>query len=162
MNWKNSFYINNSYYKTELYENKPFDIIVTNGAKNVEGLELAIVVLNEYKFEIICEGTIKENNFKQKIDFEHQVYFNTNFDKDKYFDFTLRKKNCIVGKKYYMVFNNINALTRNYLKKVKITLEDKESELINVQIHSQTPKKDADFINELNQVFITAGIKKEQ
>jgi capsular exopolysaccharide synthesis family protein len=159
LNWKNSYFINNGYYKVELYENKPFEITVTNGAKNLEGLELAIVVLNDYKYEIIADGTIKENGIKQKVEFEAQGFFNTNF-KNKYFDFTLRKKNCVLGRKYFMVFNNINLLTRDYLKTVKIALEDKESELINVQIHSQTPQKDADFINELNQVFITAGIKK--
>lgn len=159
LNWKNSFYINNGYYKVELYENKPFEVTVANGAKNLEGLELAIVVLNDYKYEIFADGTIKENGIKQKVEFEAQGFFNTNF-KNKYFDFTLQKKNCVLGRKYYMVFNNINLLTRDYLKTVKIALEDKESELINVQINSQTPQKDADFINELNQVFISVGIKK--
>ena len=159
LDWKNSFFINNGYYKTELYENKPFDITVSRGANNVEGLELEIVALNEYKFEIIGDGSLKENGIKQKIEFEVQGYFNTPF-KNKYFDFILRKKNCTLGKKYYMVFNNINIMTRDYLKNVKINLEDKESELINVQIYSRTPKKDADFINELNQVFITTGVKK--
>ena len=159
LGWKNSFFINNGYYKTELYENKPFEITVSSGAINVEGFELELVALNDYKFEIIGDGTIKENGIKQKIKFESQGYFNTPF-KNKNFDFILSKKNCVLGKKYYMVFNNINIMTRDYLKKIKISLEDKESELINVQIHSQTPKKDADFINELNQVFIAAGIKK--
>lgn len=159
LNWKTSFYINNGYYKTELYENKPFDVIISKGAKNIEGLELSIVALNDYKFKINGAGIITENGIKQKIKFDESGYFNTNF-KNKYFDFTIRKKNYIANKKYYMVFNNVNVMSQNYLKKIKIILEDKESELINVQIHSQTPQKDVDFINELNQVFILVGIKK--
>lgn len=159
LNWKTSFYVNNGYYKTELYENKPFDVIVSKGAKNIEGLELAIIALNDHKYKINGEGIIKENGIKQKIRFDEFGYFNTNF-KNKYFDFIISKKNCIAHKKYYMVFNNINVMSQDYLKKVKIVLENKESELINVQTYSQTPQKDVDFINELNQVFITVGIKK--
>ena len=159
LNWKTSFYINNGYYKTELYENKPFDVIISGGANNIQGIELVIVALNDYKFEIVAKGNIIENGIKQKIEFDEPGYFNSNF-KNKYFDFTISKKNCMVNKKYILVFNNINVMARNYLKNVKIILEDKESELLNLQIHSQTPQKDVDFINELNQVFITVGIKK--
>lgn len=158
LNWQISIFVDNGYYRTELYENKPFEVNVSNGAKNTEGLELTIVPINDNKFEIIGEGTLTENGNKQKVKFEGSCFFNTNF-KNKYFDFVLINNNCIVNKKYYMVFNNINSMTQNYLKKVKIILEDSESELVNLQVNSQTPKKDADFINELNQVFISDGIK---
>lgn len=158
LNWKISFYVENGYYKSELYENKPFDVTVSPGARNTEGLELTIVAINDYKFEITGEGTLTENGIKQKVKFQGAGLFTTNF-KNNYFDFKLSRKNCIVNKKYYMVFNNINSMTQNYLKKVEIVLEKSESELINVQVNSQSPQKDADFINELNQVFISDGIK---
>ena len=159
LNWKISFFVKDGYYKTELYENKPFDVIIPRGAKNMEGLELAIVALNDAKFEISAEGILIEDGIKQKIKFDQSGYFNTVF-KNKYFNFSISKKSCLQNKKYYIVFNNVDAMARNYLKKIKIILEEKESELINVQVYSQTPKKDADFINELNHVFITLGIKK--
>jgi len=92
------------------------------------------------------------------VEFEEVGYFKTKF-KNKYFDFTLDKKNCSVNKKYFMVFNNINSMTQDYLKKLKIIPEDQESELVNIQINSRTPRKDADFINELNRVYIQLGIK---
>jgi len=60
-----------------------------------------------------------------------------------------------------MVFKDINSLTPKYLKEVEISLEDKKSELINVQLFGPNPKKSADFINELNQVFISFGVKKK-
>jgi len=160
LNWKTSFYTDNGNYKSELYENPPFSVKITNDSKNIEGIELNIIALNDLDFEISTEGTIIRNGIKQKIEFEGKGVFNNPF-KNKYFDFVISNDGDYVkGKKYYMVFNNINSMTRSYMKKVKISLEDKESELVNVQILSQTPKKDADFINELNNVFISVGIKK--
>jgi len=159
LNWTTTFYTSNGYYKTELYENKPFDVMIPKSARNLEGLELVIIALNDYKYDIICDGFTTENGIEQKIEFDETGYFNTNFN-NKYFNFTLSRKNFIPNKKYYLVFNNVNLMSLNYLKEVKINLEDKESEIINVQIQSQTPQKDVDFINELNKVFITVGIKK--
>ncbi|HZW39134.1 MAG TPA: polysaccharide biosynthesis tyrosine autokinase [Ignavibacteriaceae bacterium] len=159
LNWKTSYFMNKGNYKVELYESQPFEVEVADGAKNMEEFEISIIALNDQKFKISGNGKTRIDGIPQDVKFEEYGNFNTSF-KNKYFDFILKKKNCIKGEEYTMVFNNINSMTRSYLKKVKIILEDKESELVNVQVISQTPKKDADFINELNQVFITSGIKK--
>lgn len=159
LNWKTSFYVDDGNFRKELYENSPFNITIFQDANNLEGFELRITAVNEKEFKIIGDGTIFVNGNKEKVKFEENGNFNTAF-KNKYFDFIISKNKCIKGKEYVMVINNINAMTRDYLKKVKIELEEKESELVNVQIISETPQKDADFINELNQVFISVGIKK--
>lgn len=159
LNWKTSYYLEEGNYRKELYENPPFNITISNGTKNIEGFELGIIAINDQEFKLIGDGNTFLNGKKQKIEFEELGKFNTSF-KNKYFDFILSNKNAVKGKKYIVVFNNINSLTRSYLNNVKIILEEKESELVNVQITSQTPQKDADFINELNQVFISVGIKK--
>lgn len=159
LNWRTSIYVDEGRYRKELYENPPFSITIAERAQNMEGFEIGIIPLNDHEFKISGDGTISVNGKKQKIEFEEFGKFNTLF-KNNYFDFVLSNKNAVKGKKYIMVFNNINSLTRSYLNNVKILLEEEESELVNVQVISQTPQKEADFINELNQVFISVGIQK--
>lgn len=160
LNWQTSFYTDEGYFVNELYENKPFDISIINGARNIPGFKLTITALNDSEFEIDGEGKTIVDGIKQSIKFKEQGNFNTVF-KNKYFDFILNRKNCIPGKKYYMVFNDFNKMTQDYMKNVSINLEDRKSELINVQLIGPNPKKNADFINELNQVFISFGMKKK-
>ena len=154
LNWKTSYYTDEGQYRKELYENPPFEITVANGAKNTEGLEIEIIAINDHEFNIKAEGKISINGEDEKIEFQEKGNFNTVF-KNRYFDFILSKKNCTKGKKYYMVFNNINSMTRNYLKNIKILLEEEESELVNVQVISQTPQKEADFIKSFLVILIT-------
>lgn len=160
LGWKTTFYSNQGYYWFELYENKPFEITVPNGAYNTSGFELEIVALNDFEFEITGDGEIFQDGANQKVQFKERGKFNSPF-KNAHFEFVLDKKNCIPGEKYILFFNDFNQLTQNYLKSVKITLEDNKSELINVQLVGPNPKKSADFINELNQVFISFGMKKK-
>jgi capsular exopolysaccharide synthesis family protein len=160
LGWKTTFYSDRGYYWFELYENKPFEITVPNGAYNTSGFQLEIVALNDFEFEITGDGEIFQDGANQNVQFKERGKFNSPF-KNAHFEFILDKKNCIPGEKYILFFNDFNQLTQNYLKSVKITLEDNKSELINVQLIGANPKKSADFINELNQVFISFGMKKK-
>lgn len=160
LNWKTSFYKDDGYNRMELYENKPFDIAFSDEAKNIRGFMLEIVPLNDSKFKISGKGEILRDGVKQTIKFKEHGNFNSTF-KNSFFEFVLNKKNCTNGETYYLVFNDFNSLAQNYLKQVKIDQEDKKSELLNVQLIGPNPKKSADFINELNQVFISFGMKKK-
>ncbi len=160
LNWKTSFYKDDGFYLTELYENKPFDISIPKEGKNITGFMLQVVALNDAEFEVSGEGKIFRDGLKQTVKIKEHGNFNNSF-KNSYFEFVLNKKNCNPGEKYFLVFNDFNNLAKSYLKQVNISLEDKKSELINVQLIGPNPKKNADFINELNQVFITFGIKKK-
>jgi len=160
LNWQTTFYADQGYYLFELYENKPFEISIPTGAYNVTGFQLEIVPLNDFEFEVSGDDKIFQDGVKQTISFKERGKFNSSF-KNSYFNFLLNKKNCIPGETYILVFNDFNQLTQDYLKNVSISLEDKKSELINVQLVGPNPKKNADFINELNQVFISFGMKKK-
>jgi tyrosine-protein kinase Etk/Wzc len=160
LNWKASFFKEEGFNLIELYENMPFEIKIPENANNIKGVRLKITVLNDNEFEISADDNIFQDGRKQKLNFKERGNFSFNF-KSSNFEFNLNKKNCITGQSYYMVFNDINSLTKKYLKEVKISLEDKKSELISVQLSGPNPKKSADFINELNQVFISYGVKKK-
>lgn len=160
LNWKTTFYLDQGYYLFELYENPPFEITVPSGAYNTSGFMLKIVALNDFEFEVNGEGKIFQDGANQSVSFKERGKFNSPF-KNAYFDFILNKKNYLPGETYVLLFNDFNQLTQEYLRSVRINLEDKKSELINVQLVGPNPKKSADFINELNQVFISFGMKKK-
>lgn len=160
LNWQTSFYKDEGYYRMELYEDKPFDITFSEESKNMRGFMIEITPLNDSKFEVRGKGEVVRDGVKQPIKFEEQGNFNSVF-KNSFFEFVLNKRNCMNGETYYLVFNDFNSLAQNYLKQVKIDQEDKKSELLNVQLIGPNPKKSADFINELNQVFISFGMKKK-
>ncbi|MBW8327097.1 MAG: polysaccharide biosynthesis tyrosine autokinase [Prolixibacteraceae bacterium] len=160
LNWKTTFYLDQGYYLFELYENPPFEITIPSGAYNTSGFMLKIVALNDFEFEVNGEGKIFQDGKNQSVSFKERGKFNSPF-KNAYFDFTLNKKNYLPGETYVLLFNDFNQLTQEYLRSVSINLEDKKSELINVQLVGPNPKKSADFINELNQVFISFGMKKK-
>ncbi len=160
LNWQISYFKKDGYFMTELYENKPFNTIVSSNAKNYTGIMLEVTPLNDTDFEIEGSGEIFQDGAKKSIDFKERGNFNSTF-KNAYFEFTLNRTNCIDGENYFVVFNDINTMTQNYLKLVNINLENKKSELINVQLIGRNPKKSEDFINQLNQVFITFGMKKK-
>lgn len=160
LNWKTTFYLDQGYYLFELYENPPFEITIPSGAYNTSGFMLKIVALNDFEFEVNGEGKIFQDGKNQSVSFKERGKFNNPF-KNAYFDFTLNKKNYLPGETYVLLFNDFNQLTQEYLRSVSINLEDKKSELINVQLVGPNPKKSADFINELNQVFISFGMKKK-
>ena len=160
LNWKVSYFKDDGYYLTELYENKPFSISIPDNSKNEVGYKLEVEPLNDNEFEISGDGEIFQDGEKKNVKFKERGSYNSTF-KNSYFEFVLNKKNCIPGEKYYLVFNDINEMTQKYLKDVQISLENKKSELINVQLTGSNPKKNEDFINQLNQVFITYGLKKK-
>ena len=160
LNWSSSFYEKIGSNLVELYENKPFDITISKDAKNIPGFMLEIVALNDFEFEVSGDDKLIMDGVKRSVKFREQGKYNNTF-KNSHFEFILNKKNCIPGQKYYLVFNDFNSMTQDYLQNVKIELEDKKSELLSVALVGPNPKKNADFINELNQVFISFGIKKK-
>jgi capsular exopolysaccharide synthesis family protein len=81
-----------------------------------------------------------------------------------YFHFTLRPKqtafqnlsglhNSFDGS-YYFLFNDPASLARAYLKNLTVKLNDKNSEIIRLQLTSTEPARDIDYLNQLVQVYM--------
>jgi capsular exopolysaccharide synthesis family protein len=160
LKWESAFYKKDGLNMLELYEDKPFELKVPVNARNLAGVKLEIMPVNDLEYEVSVDDKIVRDGIKQPLKFTQKANFNSAF-KTPNFEFTLNRKDCVNGQIYYLVFHDINSLTQQYLKDVKISLEDKKSELINLQLVGPNPKKSADFINELNQVFISYGVKKK-
>lgn len=160
LNWNYTWYHKELMYNKELYHNPPLDLTVPPNARNAENVLLEITPLSENQYNLFTEGTTYMNGFQQSFEFEEVVAFGEPFF-NEFFNFILNKGNSVVNDTYYFKFNSVHALTSQYLSRTNVELEDPNSDLILISLESSVPQKDADFINELNNVYIQFGVENE-
>jgi tyrosine-protein kinase Etk/Wzc len=160
LKWETSWFKKEFLYKVELYKNAPFDLIIPPAAINAENIMLEIAAVNDRKYEIKAKGETYFNGYLQTIDFESTGNFGEPFI-NEFFNFTLKHGKGEPGQTYFLIFNNLHVLTNQYMKKTEIELEDLNSDLISIKIKGGSIQKEADFINELNNVFIEFGMENK-
>ncbi|MBN1820783.1 MAG: polysaccharide biosynthesis tyrosine autokinase [Prolixibacteraceae bacterium] len=158
LNWKTSWYKSSFFSKTELY-NAPFDVITQEDAVNLAGIPLKITILNDQEYLVAVNSKANINGVNQKISFKEKASFNKPFKND-YFHFSLSNRSGVTSENFSFVFNDESFLTSVYQKKVEITANPRESELVIVESQGEVPQKEADFLNELNKVFIEFDMDK--
>lgn len=158
LDWQTSWYRKGLFYNTDLYNQEPFELVLPSNAMNAQNVPLTIELLNENEYEVSAKGETTQNGYAQSIKFEEVVRFGEPFLND-YFSFTLEKQNANPDETYILVFNNINTLTNQYLKRTEIKLEDINADIIAVSLETDNVQREVDFINELNEVFIEFGLQ---
>lgn len=160
LNWNTSWYKKELLYKKELYKNEPFILTLPPNALNVENVLIEIVPLNNREYQIQAEGQTNQNGILQNFEIDEIVRYGNPFNND-FFNFTISPKNEEIDETYYLVFNNLNSLTNSYLKRTTISADDPSSDIITIMIKGANIQKEADFINELNNVFIQFGVENK-
>ncbi|AHW62268.1 capsular exopolysaccharide family [Draconibacterium orientale] len=160
LGWDYSWYHKRLLYNADLYQRAPFHLDISPTAQNAQNIPLYIKVLNENEFEIIGKGQTSQNGYPQQIDMDQRHKFGDPFFNDL-FNFTITNKNATVDETYILVFNNVDKLTTQYLKRTQINLEEINSDLISIMIEGEVKQREADFINELNDVFIQFGMENK-
>nr|WP_319509294.1 polysaccharide biosynthesis tyrosine autokinase [uncultured Draconibacterium sp.] len=160
LNWETSWYRKELLYDAELYKQPPFELKVPPNGINAQNTTIEIIALNDRKYSIKAEGTTHQNGPLQTIAIETTQKFGEPYY-NEFFNFTITKGDGKTGQKYLLRFNDINTLTTQYLAKTKIELVDLNSDLISISIEGEKPYKEADFINELNRVFIDFGMENK-
>lgn len=158
LNWQTSWFEKGWFHNWELYNNPPFKLEVSDQAENLQNVPIEVVALNENTYRISAEYFASTEKGTQEVKLDKQVKFGQAF-RTSDFDFILNRGYGAIGHPYVLVFNNLNDLTNEYLKKTNITSEYQGSNLINISIKGTNKKKEADFINELNDVFINFGVE---
>ncbi|NOY95844.1 MAG: polysaccharide biosynthesis tyrosine autokinase [Chlorobi bacterium] len=160
LGWQITWYQNNLLSKKELYKNDPFEVIPLEGAENYKNILLYITALNSEEYIISADTEIKINGKKEKIKFEQKCKFNSPFE-HPFFHFTVKYINGKPGEKYSFKFNQPSQIALTYLKKVKIDIKNEKSNLVYLKSEGEIPQKEADFLNELNKVFIQFKMEKK-
>ncbi|MCY1723251.1 polysaccharide biosynthesis tyrosine autokinase [Prolixibacteraceae bacterium Z1-6] len=160
LKWNYSWYLKKPLYKADLYNNDPFELVIPPNGINANNIFVEIENLNDTEYKITAKGTTLQNGYSQIINIERIVQFGEPFA-NEFFNFTLNNKYETPRETYLLIFNNINKLTSDYLTKTNIELEEEYSDIISIAIDGEIPQKEADFINELNSVFINFGVQNK-
>lgn len=160
LNWNISWYRKKLMYEADLYLNEPFEVVLETGARNAKNLPLEVKKINDRECVVKSKGITYMNGFAEEVDFEQRVVFGQPF-KNEYFSFTLKNGKGKVDDTFILVFNNIDKLTSQYLSKTVVYAEEENSDIIAIMIEGQDRQREADFINELNNVLIEYGMRNK-
>lgn len=160
LSWDYSWYRSELLYNAELYKNDPFQLIIPPNGINAKNVLIEVEALSDKKYKVEVKGETDINGYAQAVEIEEVVRFGEPFV-NEFFNFTLAQKNGKIGEKYALKFNNLNTLTGQYLKKTSIAVQELNSDLISIAIEDNIAQKEADFINELSDVFTQFGMENK-
>ncbi|MFW6326697.1 MAG: GumC family protein [Bacteroidota bacterium] len=160
LNWDYSWYQKKLLYNQELYNNPPFELVVPPNAMNAENLMVEIEPINDKEYVLRANGKTDMNGYTQEVEFEETLIFGDTVVND-FFHFAINNGYGKPGETYLLNFNSLHALTSRYLGRTIVEPADDNSDLITIAIEGSVPQKDADFINELNNVYIQFGMENE-
>ena len=155
LNWRTSWYTKDRFVWKGIYKEEPFDVQVVPNFLNPNGIKIYITHTHGNYYEVSINGQIFQNGAIIVIKLEGSGEYGLPFKKDQ-FNFTLLKKaNNFETRsgKYYFVFNDLNDVTLTYQQKLKASLKDKKSDIIECSIIGEEPQKESEFLNELIKVY---------
>lgn len=158
LEWEYSWYQKKLWYYIDLYGNDPFEMVIPPNAINARGGVIEVTKLNESEYNIQVTGETYLNGFAQELNINENVRFGEPF-LNEFYNFTLIPGNAATGESYTLFFNNLDALTNNYMRRTKIYSEQENSNIITILIAGNVRQKEAEFINELTNVFIDFGME---
>ena len=150
--WKGKDFLNWQPY----YKDSPFTVMDVLGSFNSPGVKLYMRPVSSKQYELTVDGEVIYNGEKKEVDFVALGNYGEPFEND-YFHFTITPnsdKNKDLDQDYYFVFNETATITRNYLLRLTIDLDDKLSEIIRIQLTGQQPQREIDYLNELISVYL--------
>lgn len=159
LNWRTSWYKKDLFIWKGIYKSEPFDVQEATNFINPKGIRIFITPTSGDNFTVsVDDEMVTEGNIKIKVKFEENASYGKPFV-NKYFNFTLLKK--VSGYdtpdgKYYFVFNDLNDATLAYQKKLKVSLNDKKSDIILCTVQGEEASREVEFLNELIRVY-TSG-----
>jgi capsular exopolysaccharide synthesis family protein len=154
LNWRTSWFQKDLFVWREIYHNEPF-VVKEEPAFNAEGINIYISPTTSDTYKITVDGETMIQKELKTIKFEALGTFGKPFT-NSYFNFTLSKKTFddqALNDDFYFTFNNLNDATLSYQKKLDASLKDKNSDIIISSIQGENPVKEADFLNQLIEVY---------
>ena len=160
LNWRISWYVPTKRDIKEIYNVSPLEVFEPADAKNYRGAGVNITILNKDQYKINIDTKVEVYGIEKDFVVDETLNFGEPF-KNEFYNFTIYNKGNATSGEYIFYFNNMNRLAQNYLKKVKVEVTDINSNVIKMVVAGVLPNKEADFLNELNKVFITLGVEED-
>lgn len=168
LNWKTNWYqrdkfsLNNFSIKKSIfkwnayYKDLPFLLEEKEGSENLKGIKLYVNPLNETQYQLKVEGDATFNGQSILVDIDAVANYGELFEND-YFHFTLTPKQKDIELRdleFYFVFNKASSLARSYSNRLSVSLKEKQSEIVLLELTGTQPKKEVDYLNTLIAVYM--------
>ena len=154
LKWRTSWFKKSGLIWNTCYKEEPF--IVEEKGTNLPGLRIEVEPISNTQYRISADGDVMEDDVKKHVHFSSACDYGKVCE-NEFFHFTLfpkDKKNAEPEGSYYFVFNDASQLSRDYLKNLVVKLNDKNSEIIRMQLTSNEPQRDIDYLNQLIEVYM--------
>jgi len=141
----------------KLYTNSPFKVNLDTSKVNMLNYPVFINILSKDKYQLeIDDGMGVSQTMK----------FGQQFTNDAFsFSIALRRPDDytddLVGRRYYFVINDLNALAIAYQAKVTVTLNDKKGSILTLVSTGYVAEQEADYLNKLMEVYINRGLEEK-
>lgn len=160
LNWTTSWYSEGSVIDSDLYKTSPFIVEIPNEYENPKGLDVRISPMDDYRYTVEVKGKSNIGDEKIDIEFSGTGYFGRTF-KNKHFCFVIKKRIQDVSGNFYFRFNDLEEIALEYMKDLNVSLVGSNSDLIQLKIKGNTPKRQVDYLNELTNVYMQFGLTKK-
>ena len=160
LGWNISWFKKTPLYGKDLYRNEPFSVILLPNKTNLTDVPVYITTLSESEFQV--EVKTNKDNMTFPVKFSQKGKFGELFE-NNYFAFTLEKikGNLVSGKDVYFVINNLNNLAIKYQKNLKVIMNEKKPDMMELIFSENNSERGVDFLNRLEQTYIEYGLDEK-
>ncbi len=141
--------------QNNLYKHSPFYVIVDSTKPRPYG-KYFITILSETEYILEIEEDYKEEHkFGEKINLDIGAF--TIFRK-KVGDY---KPLVMKSNKYFFTINNMNQLTKNYKKAIKVDVNAEKGSVLTLSINGLVPSKITTYLNKLCEVYMQYNLDEK-
>ncbi len=90
LGWNYSWYQKKLMYNADLYNNDPFELIITADESNAKNIPIEIRMISDKEYNIRIQGETWKNGYAQMIDIDEDLKFGAEF-KNEFFNFSINK-----------------------------------------------------------------------
>lgn len=165
LRWYTSWYKDMPFGDYNLYGNEPYQIIMESPKNNLTNIPIFIKNLGDGTYSVKVDAKTLYHETEISVDFEETGKFGEKFS-NKYFSFVLNElqpdnEELIDEDDLYFVFNDLDLLALDYLKRLEISAVNKNADLIKMDLEGQSPAMEIAYLNELGQVYIQFGLSEK-
>lgn len=140
----------------ELYTSSPFVVDLDTSEYQLKNHQVFVTILSEDEYRLEIDENINVDKvLKFGEQFVHEL-LNFNIAKRK----DIFKINPIKNK-YYFIINDLNSLTNRYKSKIGISVNDKKGSVLYLTLQGEVPKKEADYLNKIGEVYVRSGLEEK-
>ncbi len=157
LDWTTAWFRKDIFRDHDLYGKEPFIVTMPPKAFNLYDVPVYVSMIDSLNYRVTIEAVFTYHGLKTALNVSETRKFGEPFS-NKFFNFTIWKKDEKTTGTCYFKFIDPKWQTMLYTSKIKVTPEERNSDLLNVTLKDSDPQRAEDYLNELSKVFIQFGL----